>query len=400
MKNYKVYVDNNEQIIVLTYTISNYNPDDWIKALRSNEEEFCLLNTFHLSKENIISVDEDDRSYNFKISNVKDSEGYYQIPRDILDTKHDVYINDKLDNLISLNIFISTVTHIPKLSIFNKIDNLIDEPIVVGGNRKNSIPISEFLNLVNGLPTDTELRHYLNSRIENIIGEYFEKIKDSKLLLDKYVSKKLEKEQVKDFDDLKEIELKKFEYVRDTVKDLLSHGEAKPENVWQNIILKVIKVLYPKYVKIIKEMIVKDYYTGDNPKTRTIDISMLDADGNLDIIEIKKAFDSKILNNSTYRDNYIPKRELVGTIMQVEKYIFHLNKWGVSGEKYLREKYKVPNLNITNPKGLIIMGRDSDFDQQQKFDFEIIKRKYSNIMDIITYDDLLRRIDNIIESLS
>lgn len=395
MKNYRVYIDKIKQIIVLTYTISDYNPDDWI----SNEEEFCLLKTFHLSKKDVISVDEDDRSYNFKISKVKNNEGYYQIFKHILDTKHDVYINDDFDNFISLDIFISTVTHIPKLSIFKEIDNLIDRPIVVGGSRNDSIPTSEFLNLVNGLPTDTELRHYLNSRIENLIGEYFERIKDSKLLLDKYISKKLQKKQVNDFDELKEIDLKKFKYVRDIVEDLISHGEAKPESVWQDIILKVIKVLYPKYVKIIKEMIVKDYYTGDNPKTRKIDISMLDADRNLDIIEIKKAFDSKILNNSTYRDNYIPKRELVGTIMQVEKYIFHLNKWGVTGENLLRKKYEVSNLNITNPKGLIIMGRDRDFDQQQKFDFEIIKRKYSNIMDIITYDDLLRRIDNIIESL-
>lgn len=44
----------------------------------------------------------------------------------------------------------------------------------------------------------------------------------------------------------------------------------------------------------------------------------------------------------------------------------------------------------------LILGRDKDFDDRQKFDFEIIKRKYANIVDIMTYDDLLRRLDNII----
>jgi hypothetical protein len=53
----------------------------------------------------------------------------------------------------------------------------------------------------------------------------------------------------------------------------------------------------------------------------------------------------------------------------------------------------------------IILGRDrkSDgsaaIDQNQLFDLELIKRKYANMMDIITYDDLLRRLDNIIASL-
>ena len=47
--------------------------------------------------------------------------------------------------------------------------------------------------------------------------------------------------------------------------------------------------------------------------------------------------------------------------MQVEKYIFHLNKWGIDGEKMVNEKYKkdLPaglKINFTNPKGLLILG--------------------------------------------
>ena len=38
--------------------------------------------------------------------------------------------------------------------------------------------------------------------------------------------------------------------------------------------------------------------------------------------------------------------------------------------------------------------------ERQMFDLEVIKRKYANMMDILTYDDLLRRLSNIIASLT
>ena len=87
--------------------------------------------------------------------------------------------------------------------------------------------------------------------------------------------------------------------------------------------------------------------------------------------------------------------------MQAEKYLFHLNKWGQAGEREIYEKRKsdLPDgikLQITNPQALILLGRDNDFTGEQRFDFEIIRRKYANMVDIMTYDDLLRRLENII----
>ena len=38
------------------------------------------------------------------------------------------------------------------------------------------------------------------------------------------------------------------------------------------------------------------------------------------------------------------------------------------------------------------MGREDRLTEDQKKDFEIIKRKYKNVIDILTYDDLLRRL--------
>ncbi len=43
------------------------------------------------------------------------------------------------------------------------------------------------------------------------------------------------------------------------------------------------------------------------------------------------------------------------------------------------------------------MGRDNQSSIHEKKDFEIIKRQYKNIVDILTYDDLILRIERLIE---
>lgn len=56
-------------------------------------------------------------------------------------------------------------------------------------------------------------------------------------------------------------------------------------------------------------------------------------------------------------------------------------------------------IHITNPAAIIIMGRKVGLSKEQLQDFEVIKRKYKNVVDIITYDDLLNRLNSIIEQL-
>jgi hypothetical protein len=91
--------------------------------------------------------------------------------------------------------------------------------------------------------------------------------------------------------------------------------------------------------------------------------------------------------------------------MQVEKYLYYLNRWGTDGEVTLTERYRevLPqgfSIKITNPSGIIIMGRDNNLTEAQRRDFEVVKRKYKNIADIITYDDLLRRLEFVIKQFA
>ncbi len=48
---------------------------------------------------------------------------------------------------------------------------------------------------------------------------------------------------------------------------------------------------------------------------------------------------------------------------------------------------------------MILLGRDNDFNGQQRFDFEIIRRKFANMRDVMTYDNLLRWVATIIEMM-
>ena len=176
---------------------------------------------------------------------------------------------------------------------------------------------------------------------------------------------------------------------------MLADEVSYSEHQWQEELLQIILLLYPKYIHVFKEAPVRDTY---NNKNRSIDYLLVDSSGNTDIIEIKKPFDKCIVTKRTYRDNYVPLRELSGTVMQIEKYIFYLNKWGKKGEEKLTSHYKDDiaenfKIKITNPCGLIIMGRTTGLSEEQIQDFEVIKRKYKNVIDILTYDDLINRLE-------
>jgi hypothetical protein len=150
-------------------------------------------------------------------------------------------------------------------------------------------------------------------------------------------------------------------------------------------------------------VLIKDFYSSNKkPKNRYIDIALIDANGHIDIIEIKKPFENCLVSEGDYRGNFTPRRELSGTIMQAEKYLFHLNKWGAAGEADItrRQASYLPagfTVKITNPKAIIIAGRSNNLSTQQLFDFELIKRKYGNIIDILSYDDLLNRLSSIVK---
>lgn len=67
-------------------------------------------------------------------------------------------------------------------------------------------------------------------------------------------------------------------------------------------------------------MNIKDFYSKlDKVTNRYIDLMLVDANGNIDIIEVKKPFANALLSRNTYRGNHTPRIELAGSVMQAEK---------------------------------------------------------------------------------
>ncbi|MBU4508525.1 MAG: DUF4263 domain-containing protein, partial [Gammaproteobacteria bacterium] len=224
---------------------------------------------------------------------------------------------------------------------------------------------------------------------------------DAEATLRKYVAKRVNAKPQDLIKPFRELEVSKYEFLHEKLTAMLVDAEGYTELQWQEQILDIVRLLNPKYIAAFTTVSIKDTLTG---RHRQLDILLVDANGNIDVIEIKKPFKAKIVTETTYRDNHVPHRELAGTVTQVEKYLFHLNRWGTAGEEKLTKRYKekLPTgmrIRIVNPCGLIIMGRDNDLTDQQKADFEVFRRQNKNVVDVVTYDDLLRRLDRVLKQL-
>ena len=382
-----------------------YSPRDgseWIDDFFERDQELCLKYTFYFKKEHCVDLNSANTvSRTFVIGKLRPN-GYYEINKNIFQLKNDFYISSDIE--IYGEMFLTEIGNIP---VLYKIDQLVDDSVYIGGDNENAVPIGDFKMLLNEFPTRTELKHYASSRIENILKEYLKFKTDSQAKLNRYILKRLHHAVPAELSTITEFEIQKYEFIRDRLKEMLKDPDIYPEKEWEQKILDFILILYPKYIQVLHSVPVYDFYTSPGRTIkREIDVVLLDANGNMDIIEIKKPLANCVLStNSSYRDNYIPRRDLSGAVVQAEKYIFHLCKWGIDGENLLNRKYKndlLSNLKIkiVNPKAILILGRSNTFDDRQKFDFEIIRRKYANIMDILTYDELLERLDHIIEKFN
>jgi len=382
--------------IILSYK-GEQTGSKWIYSKLDEKGYLILSKTFTLSNKELIStqdLDDEEAPVDFAIA-TRDGE-YYKFSQDIFGIENNLYIHK--DIKLTRKVFIAE----RNISVFSKLSYISGETIYVGGNEQGSIPETAFFDLISNFPNSYELTKYARARVSAIISSYLNTKENYEEKYQKYMNKKVSKKG----DDIQAIvadaEVAKYKILLEKLNSMLNDESSYSEVQWQDEILQIILLLYPKYIHVFKESLVRDIY---NNKDRKVDFLLVDSTGNIDIIEIKKPFDKCIVTQGTYRDNYIPLRELSGTVMQIEKYIFYLNKWGKRGEEKLTNNYQSNvsegfTIKVTNPSGIIIMGREIGFSSEQRQDFEVIKRQYKNVIDIITYDDLIGRLNFIISKWS
>lgn len=396
--------------LILSYTPDRAANERWAIELIEDDKNVVLKQTFRFRPEDVFTISEEDESYEDDLFN--EDEGtiefvlgtvveytlgeerctYYQITNGVLVDNFEIFISSDLD--LDIKHFVAD----NNISVFDTIFKFLSEDLYIGGLHPNALPLKDFLLLIRNFPNTWEKKLYARSRVTSILRQYFETVEDATEKYERYLDKKISRKGTDLQKLFKDQELHKYQIVLEKMKQMLVSERVYSENQWQNEILQIILLLFPKYIFSFTEGPIK------TEVKRRVDFLLVDAGGNIDILEIKKPHNIPILSNREYRNNYIPQRELSGTIMQVEKYIYHLNRWAYKGEKELTEKYKkeLPggfSLKITNPAGMIIMGRDNDLNVEQKLDFEVVRRKYKNLIDILTYDDLIRRLEFTITSL-
>ena len=385
--------------LLLTYQPDRFNDARWLDDKLRQDGSVTLRRTFTFTSTDLVSIGaptlEDDDSERVFVLGVSEGD-YYKINKDILGLKYDLLLDRAMK--LEPRTFVAN----RNISVFRRIDELIDESIIVGGKNEMAIPLADFDQLLKTFPTSTELTHYARSRIARVLKDYFGTLSDAERQLNKHLEKKPTLPASSRENRLETFELKKFEYIHAELMAMLQAAEEYTEKDWQRKILGLLLFIFPKYIAVLENVHIKDFYSKPGKTTnRFIDLMLVDANGSVEIIEVKRPFSNSLLSRNKYRGNHTPRAELAGTVMQAEKYLFHLSKWGRTGEQeiYKKRKHELPaviDLKITNPKALILLGRNNDFTGEQRFDFEIIRRKYANMVDIMTYDDLLGRVENII----
>jgi hypothetical protein len=294
------------------------------------------------------------------------------------------------------------------ISILAKIDHVVEQDVYIGGNHPDGcIPIETFELLIRKFPKTAELDYYAHARIATIVKEFFPRAEQHEIKFNKYMERQektlssvLVPSIQTSFKENAAIEFRQFNGIRQDLIDLLDRADTVSEQVWQEQIHGLLRLLYPKYIAGVREVVIK----GVDRHDKRPDFLLIDANGYIDILEIKKPSVQLLTKQSSYRNNYVPVRDLAGAIQQIEKYIYCLNAWGKDGEQELQKQLssKLPATvlsKVVNPQGILLLGRSNQFNHQQKDDFELIKRQYKHIAEIMTYDDLIQRIDNIIAAL-
>ena len=278
----------------------------------------------------------------------------------------------------------------------------------IGGNHAEGyIPVETFELLIKKFPKTAELDYYAHARIATIIKEFYPNAEQHEIKFNKYMERQEKRlssifsQNVQTvFKKNATIEFQQFKILKHDLIELLNKADSISEHIWQEQIHGLLRLLYPKYIAGIREVVIK----GVDRHDKRPDFLLVDANGYIDILEIKRPSVQLLTEQSSYRNNYVPVRDLAGAVQQIEKYVYCLNVWGKEGEQELQKKLfsKLPvtvTPKIVNPQGILIMGRSNQFNYQQKDDFELIKRQYKHIAEIMTYDDLVQRIENIMAAL-
>ena len=379
------------------------NGTEWIKKLLEWKSSIKLCRIFEITQSNIDAgkgflEDPIEEHVHFKIGDYEN--GLYVIRPPILSEKYTLSIREmsELDSSYFKDYYMPNAMDV--------VFEVLKRDITIGNEDGDLSP--ELLKSAMGkYPNSTEYEHYKRLKAAEILSAELELSKDYRYAYDRYVEKLRKGKKMDDLPDIRTFDLQKYTFLYEEMREMLNNVESYKEADWQERIMEIVKLLYPQYAYVTRESKLTEMYG----KGKRVDFVVVNSSGYIDIIEIK---DPKIDLLATYnehlvrnRNNYVPSRYLGNVVAQVENYLYGLNRNSTAAvdniKKHFSESGKpLPDslkLKVLNPRGIIIMGRSNTADDEILDSIELLRRQYSHIVDIITYDDLIDRLHNVIESL-
>ena len=269
--------------LILTLAPEGIYTNEIVNALNKGEE-WRISRCFTVSKKHFRVEDTEQNEIQFCIGTVYDE--YTLIDSDVLGTEFSFFFsnNIKLDK----RHFVAY----RNISILAKIDHVVEQDVYIGGNHpEGCIPTETFELLVKKFPKTSELDYYAHARIATIVKEFFPRAELHEMKFDKYMERQ-EKNLASVFEPniqtaFKEnaaIEFRQFNGLRHDLLELLNRSDSVSEQVWQEQVHGLLRLLYPKYIAGIREVVIK----GVDRHDKRPDFLLVDANGYIDILEIKK----------------------------------------------------------------------------------------------------------------
>ncbi|HBB89517.1 MAG TPA: hypothetical protein DC047_18080 [Blastocatellia bacterium] len=164
-----------------------------------------------------------------------------------------------------------------------------------------------------------------------------------------------------------------------------------PESWWQSYVKSNILLLQQGYITAIEKL---NTAIGD---TRFPDFLLVTHDNYLDVMEIKKP-NTQILRPDSSRGNYYFDSEVSKAVIQTENYIDNISKQQDTMRAYLKDKHGL-EIRAVRPRGIVLAGDSRTFTTpKERVDFRLLSQGIKNIT-IVTYDELLTRLQNYIAVL-
>lgn len=424
----RISFEKKDRQLILCYETES----DWLEEKLEEDQDFQIYKTFSFSKKDLISKDEESSiCYDYKFVLGEKVQNYFKIDKEKISATFDLYIDASLS--IDQSWFVTSSSKRSRYqdktgeekssSIYGNIlyafknfykhDKLFIDIDSDSNFEDDGLHITQstYKDFVKIFPTATNVKYQTLSIFTNLLKSELDVVNYEEIY-GRYKSREISvrnKEDIKTEEICKQ-EKVKFIYAKDQLLKSLERsaaGEFIHEDEFSKLIAQIFCFLNPKYVKIHTKLNISDY-TGARANCQA-DLSLIDCEGNIDLIEVKspQAYPN-LFRKRQYRNHYVPSGELSGAINQLEQYLKCLTK--MTTEEISNKNPALQNemgeikLKAVHPKGYIIFGRDAasfngDNINQKKLDFELIKNTYKDVVDIITFDELVQRFDRIISFL-